>query len=187
MEMSQAEYARYKKVSKAYISNLIKVGKISPVAWEWVGKRRVINVELADRALSGNLNPAFTKKIKPKNERSGPYSEMTEMELDDLLIDVELATQAMKEWLESPVKTPESSTGNEVVLSEALEQFRLAVLEQRSFAKTITEDILEIAKTGDFDKLKSDLFNKIDMQYVNVFLIALMNIQDRYGISWSKD
>lgn len=67
-EMTQAEYAKYKEVSRAYVTNLIKKGKLPSNVWRWDGKKRLINVEAADRALLENLDPAYQKKTTTAKE-----------------------------------------------------------------------------------------------------------------------
>ncbi len=53
--MTQAEYSRHRGTSRAYITNLIKKELLPRSAWRWKGKKRIIDSNLADQALSGNL------------------------------------------------------------------------------------------------------------------------------------
>jgi len=61
--MSQKEYAEHRKVSQAYISQLIKRGQIPKSVWRWEGKNRVIDVVEADRILERTLDPA-NRRVK---------------------------------------------------------------------------------------------------------------------------
>ncbi len=144
MKMSQAEYARHRGVSRAYVSRLVKTGKIPPSAWVWSGKKRSIDRDLADRALSENLDPAFTRKIKAV--------ELSEIKLDDIikgldngdiLIDAKIACQELEELLKSPASTPESSAGLSIQeVEELLEFFRFSLKTEPLFVKKMTPWII---------------------------------------------
>ena len=139
--MTQAEYSRYKKVSKAYVSRLIKVGKIPPSAWKWEGKKRMIDSDLADQALIENLDPAFTRKIKPK---SAPDLELEKMELNDIVeglnngeikIDARRAILELQQFLDSSDDMPEE---DRLELEETLDCFKFAVKADPDFIKKTT-------------------------------------------------
>ncbi len=55
--LTQAAYARRRKVSRAYVCKLIRFGMIPESALRKKGKRVFIVVEEADKALRENLDP----------------------------------------------------------------------------------------------------------------------------------
>ncbi len=137
MMMSQAEYSRHRKVSKAYITNLIKAGKIPPSAWKWEGKKRMIDSDFADRALANNLNPALTRKIKPDLD-------LSEMKLDDIvlglnngdiLIDARRAIRELQELLDSPGNL---SKKDRLEMQRTIECFKYALTADPDFISEVT-------------------------------------------------
>jgi len=62
-EMNQSQYAKHRGVSRSYINQLLKTGKIPAAALVKKGRHRLINVAIADRSLLKNLEPSRKKKI----------------------------------------------------------------------------------------------------------------------------
>ncbi len=132
MMMSQAEYSRHRKVSKAYITKLIKKELIPSSAWRWKGKRRIIDSNLADQALANNLNPAFTGKIKPKSALEKIVEGLTTGEIK---IDARRAIRELQELLDSPGNMSDKDRQE---IEETLDCFEFAVTADPDFIKKTT-------------------------------------------------
>ncbi len=79
-------------------------------------------------------------------------------------------------------KKPKKPDVDHDFLYEIAELFRQSIVEQKKFAKAITDELIDIAKTGDLGRLKTEAFRRIDQQYVNIWLNTITRINDRYGI-----
>ncbi len=141
MEVTQAEYARHRGVSRAYVTSLIKKELIPSAAWRWKKKKRMIDSLKADQALANNLNPAFTRKILPKSALDLELGKMDQGDIIKALDNGEISVNArraireLQELLDSPGNMSKKDRRE---LQETIECFEFALTADPDFIKKTT-------------------------------------------------
>lgn len=142
-------------------------------------KKPFINVIIGKELIRKFKDPAFGKNSLSEQVKGFSKKQTQEKRISNNSASKNSPSSLVKN---EAMKAPQSKTEIDLeLLFEIVDIVYQVVKEREEFLKPITNELIEIAKSGNLRKLRSEITRRVDLTASNIWLCFKINIDERYG------